>query len=70
MKLLTSKIQNGAALLNKRTWNQLKQKHPQDKETDFNTLLADTPKEINPINLDGIDAELLKAGRSQIDTDS
>lgn len=31
-------------LLNQITWCQLKQKHRQGKETDFNTFMANTPE--------------------------
>lgn len=31
-------------LLNQITWSQLKQKHRQGKETDFNTFIANTPE--------------------------
>ena len=71
-------MQNGILPLNQNTLNQLKQKHPQGKEAEFNTLLTDKPEEIHPIKFEGIDAELVKkavvrtrggAGPSGMDAD-
>ena len=60
MKLLIDNMQNGILLLNQKTANQLKQKHPQVKEAVLDVLLTDTPEQVHPIKFDAIDADLVK----------
>ena len=57
MKLLTNNIKNGVFPLNKKTLEQLKQKHPQRRDADPEIMLPDKPEEIHPIKFDSIDAE-------------
>ena len=40
--------------------NQLKQKHPQGKKAELGVLLTDTPKQVQPIAFNTIDADLVK----------
>ena len=57
MKLLTNNMKNCVLSLNKKTLEQLKQKHPQRRYADPEILLPDKPEEIHPIKFDSIDAE-------------
>ena len=52
-------------LLNQITWCQLKQKHQQGKETDFNTFIANTPELLKRLAVRTRD----EAGPSRIDAD-
>ena len=78
MKLLTKNMKNGVLPLNKKTPEQLKQKHPQRRDTDPEIMLPDKPEEIHPIKFDSIDAENVRkaalktrggAGPSGLDAD-
>ena len=57
MKLLTNNMKNGVLPLNKKTLEQLKQKHPQRRDADPEIMLPQKPEEFHPIKLDSIDAE-------------
>ena len=57
MKLLTNNMKNGVLLLNKKTLEQLKQKHHRRRDADPEIMLPDKPEEIHPIKFDSIDAE-------------
>ena len=57
MKLLTNNMKNGVLPLNKKTLEQLKQKHPQRSDADPEIMLPNKPEEIHPIKFDSIDAE-------------
>ena len=57
MKLLTNNMKNGVLPLNKKTLEQLKQKHPQRRDADPEIMLPDKPGEIHPIKFDSTDAE-------------
>ena len=57
MKLLTNNMKNGVLPLNKKTLEQLKQKHPQRRDADPEIMLPDKPEEIHPIKFHSIDAE-------------
>ena len=57
MKLLTNNMKNGVLPLNKKTLEQLKQKHPQRHDGDPEIMLPDKPGEIHPIKFGSIDAE-------------
>ena len=52
--------------------NQLKQKHPQGKNAVLEVLLTDTPKQVDPIKFDTIEADLVKraAVRTKVATGS
>ena len=78
MKLLTNNMKNGVLPLNKKTLEQLKQKHPQRRDADPEIMLPDKPEEIHPIKFDSIDAENVRkaalktrggAGPSGLDAD-
>ena len=78
MKLLTNNIKNGVFPLNKKILEQLKQKHPQRRDSDPEIMLPDKPEEIHPIKVDSMDAENVReaavktrsgAGPSGLDTD-
>ena len=78
MKLLTNNMKNGVLPLNKKTLEQLKQKHPQRHDADPEIMLPDKPGAIHPIKFDSIDAENVRkaapktrggAGPSGLDTD-
>ena len=60
MKLLTHNMQNRILLLNQKTLNQLKQKHPQGEEAELDLLLTDTTEQVHPIKFHVIDADLSK----------
>ena len=53
-------MQNGILPLNRKTLNQLKQKHPQGKRAELDAILTDTPEQVHPIKFDAIDADLVK----------
>ena len=57
MKLLTNNMKNGVLPLNKKTLEQLKQKHPQRSDADPEIMLPDKPEQIHPVKLDSIDSE-------------
>ena len=59
-KLLSDNMCNGILPLNQLALNQLKQKHRQDKQADFNVLVADTPQEFHPTKFDELETELVK----------
>ena len=74
MKLLTNNMKK----LNKKTLEQLKQKHPQRRDADPEIMLPDKLEEIHPIKFDSIDAENVRktalktrggAGPSGVDAD-
>ena len=78
MKLLTNNMKNGVLPLNKKTLEQLKQKHPQRRDADPEIMLPDKPEEIHPIKFDPIDPENVtkaalktrgEAGPSGLDAD-
>ena len=46
--------------------NQLKQKHPQGKNAVLEVLLTDTPKQVDPIKFDTIEADLVKRAAVRI----
>ena len=78
VKLLTNNMKNGVLPLNKKTLEQLKQKHPQRRDADPEIMLPDKPEEIHPIKFDSIDAENVRkaalktrdgAGPSGLDAD-
>ena len=78
MKLLTNNMKSGVLPLNKKTLEQLKQKHPQRRGADLEIMLPDKPEEIHPIKFDSIDAENVRkaalktrggAGPSGLDAD-
>ena len=78
MKLLINNMKNGVLPLNKKTLEQLKQKHPQRRDADPEIMLPDKPEEIHPIKFDSIDAENVRkaalktrggAGPSGLDAD-
>ena len=78
MKLLTKNKKNGVLPLNKKTPEQLKQKHPQRRDTDPEIMLPDKPEEIHPIKFDSIDPEIVRkpvlkmrggAGPSELDAE-
>ena len=78
MKLLTNNMKNGVLPLNKKTLEQLKQKHPQRCDADLEIMLPDKPEEILPVKFDSIDAENVRkaalktrcgAGQSGLDAD-
>ena len=50
-------MKNDVLPLNKKTLEQLKQKHPQIRDADPEIMLPDKPEEIHPIKFDSIDAE-------------
>ena len=71
-------MQNGTLPLNQKALNQLKQKHPQGKETELDVLMTDTPEQVHPKKFDAINADLVKragvrtrggAGPSGLDVD-
>ena len=77
MKLLTSNMKN-VLPLNKKTLEQLKQKHPQRCDADPEIMLPDKQEETHPINFRSIDAENVRkaalktmggAGPSGLDAD-
>ena len=78
MKLLTNNMKNCVLPLNKKTLEQLKQKHPQRRDADPDIMLPDKPEEIHPNKFDSIDAENVRkaalktrggAGPSGLDAD-
>ena len=78
MKLLTNNMKNGVLPLDKKTLEQLKQKHLQRRDADPEIMLPDNPEEIHPIMFDSIDAENVRkaalktrggAGPSGLDAD-
>ena len=78
MKLLTNNVKNGILPRNKKTLEQLKQKHPQQRDADPEIMLPDKPEEIHPIKFDSNDAENVRkvalktrggAGPSGLDAD-
>ena len=78
MDLLTNNMKNGVLLLNKKTLEQLKQKHSQRRDADLEIMLPDKPREIHPIKFDSIDAKNVRktalknrggAGQSGLDAD-
>ena len=78
MKLLTYNMKNGVLPLNKKTLEQLKQKHVQRRAANPEIMLPDKPEEIHPIEFDSIDAENVRkaalktrvtAGPSGLDAD-
>ena len=78
MKRLINNMKNGILPLNKKTLEQLKQKHPQRRDADPEIMLPDKPEEIHPIKFDSIDAENVRkaalktrggAGPSGLDAD-
>ena len=73
-------MRNGNVVLplNKKTREQLKQKHPQRRDVDSEIMLPVKPEEIDPIKFDSIDAENVRkaalktrgeAGPSGLDAD-
>ena len=56
MNLLINNMKNGVLPLNKKTLEQLKQKHPQRCDADPEIMLPDKPEEIHPIKFDSFDA--------------
>ena len=50
-------MKNGVLPLNEKTLEKLKQKHPQRRDADPETMLLDKPEEIHPIKFDSIDAK-------------
>ena len=77
MKLLTNNMKN-VLPLNKKTLEQLKQKHPQRRDADPEIMLPDKPEETHPIKFHSIDAENVRkaalktmggAGPSGLDAD-
>ena len=60
MKLLTNNMKNGVLPLNKKTLEQLKQKHPQRRDADPEIMLPDKPEEIRLIRFDSVDAENIR----------
>ena len=78
MKLLTNNMKNGVVPLNKKTLEELKQKHPQKHDADPEIMLPDKPEEIHPIKFDSIGAKNVRkaalrtrggAGPSGLDAD-
>ena len=75
MKLLTNNMKNGILPLNKKTLEQLKQKHTQRRDANPEIMLPDKPEEIHPIKFDSIDAEnvrkaaLKTRGGAELDAD-
>ena len=78
MNLLTNNMKNGVLPLNKKTLEQLKQKHPQRRDADPEIMLPDKPEEIHPIKFDSIDPEIVRkpvlkmrggAGPSELDAE-
>ena len=75
MKLLTNNTKNGVLPLNKKTLEQLKQKHTQRRHANPEIMLPDKPVEIHPIKFDSIDAEnvrkaaLKTRGGAELDAD-
>ena len=65
MKLLTNNMKNGVLPLNRKTLEQLKQKHPQRRDADPQILLPDKPEEFHPIKFDSIDAENVRKAAEQ-----
>ena len=65
MKLLTNNMKNGDLPLNKKTLEQLKQKHPQRRDADPEIMLPDKPEEIHLIKFETRDG----AGPSKLDVD-
>ena len=57
IELLTNNMKNGVLPLNKKTLEQLKQKHPQRRDADPEIMLPDKPEKIHPIKFDSIVAE-------------
>ena len=57
MKILTDNMKNGILPLIGQTLNQLKSKHPEEKEASQEILLTDTPETIHPIKFESIDVE-------------
>ena len=49
MKLLTGNMLNGILPLNQKILNQLKLKHPQDKEVELDVLLTDTLEHVHTL---------------------
>ena len=77
MKLLTNNMKNVLSL-NKKTLEQLKQKHPQRRDADPEIMLPGKPEEIHPIKFHSINAENVRkaalkkmggAGPSGLDAD-
>ena len=71
-------MKNGLLPLNKKTLEQLKQKHPQRYDADPEIMLPDKPEEIHPIKFDSVEAENVwkaglktrgRAGASGLDAD-
>ena len=78
IKLLTNNMKNDFLPLNKKTLEQLKQKHPQRRDANQEIMLPDKPEEIHPIKFDSIDTENVRkaalktmggAGPSGLDAD-
>ena len=76
MKRLINNMKNGILPLNKKTLEQLKQKHHQRRDADPE-ILPDKPEEIHPIKFDCIDSEnVIKAafktrcGQGHLDLDA
>ena len=74
MKLLTNNMKNGVLPLNKKTLEQLKQKHPQRRDADPEIMLPDKPKKF--IGLSSIlstqkmlEKQLSKRGMEQVHLD-
>ena len=60
MKLLTNNMKNGVLPLNKKTLEQLKQKHPQRRDSDPEIMLPDKTEEIHPIKFESTQKMLEK----------
>ena len=57
MNFLTNNMKNSVLPLNKKTLEQLKQKHSQRRDADPEIMLPDKPEEIHLIKFDSIDAK-------------
>ena len=64
MKLLTNNMKK-VLPLNKKTLEQLKQKHPQRRDADPEIMLPDKPEEIHPITFHSINAENVRKAASK-----
>ena len=60
VKIRPDNMKNGILHLTGQTLNQLKLKHPEEKEGSQEILLTDTPETIHPIKFESIDVEKIQ----------